>query len=200
MKQFRFVLWAAIALLGGYLAWAILSNTAKEAGLMEVAGRADIGGPFKAQLTNGSEITQQDMLGRPHAVFFGFTHCPDVCPITLAEASGWLQALGDDGDKIDVYFVTVDPERDSPELLGQYLTAFDKRIKGISGTPEQIQELVKAWRVYVKKGVDEGDGYNVDHTATTYLMNAKGEFVRTIAYGEDKEVAVRKIRLLLDQK
>ena len=118
-------------------------------------------------------------------MFFGFTHCPDVCPTTLYEGTQWLTELGADGDKIDIYFVTVDPERDTVEVMSDYLSAFDGRIKGITGTPEQIAQMIKKWRVYAEK-VPADDDYTMNHTATTFLMNGKGEFVRTIDWNRDQ--------------
>lgn len=197
MKLFRYLLWAAILVLGGFLAWTTLDWTFRgnSSAPSRMAG-ADIGGPFTAQLADGSKFTQANMLGRPHVLFFGFTHCPEVCPTTLYEAGQWLNALGDDGDKVDVYFITVDPQRDTAEVLGQYLTAFDKRIKGITGTPEQVSRLIKAWRVYAER-VKTEDDYTMNHTATTYLMTANGQFFGTIAYSEDPAVAVQKLKRLI---
>lgn len=199
MKYFRYAVWAGIFVLGAFLAYSTVNWT-----MNQQAGsgsgntmRADIGGAFTAVRSDGKPITQQDLIGRPHVLFFGFTHCPDVCPTTLYEGSQWLQALGSDGDKIDIYFVTVDPQRDTVEVLSEYLSAFDERIKGITGTPQQIEKLVKNWRVYAEK-VPTEDDYTMNHTATTFLMNAKGEFVRTIAYGEDNQVAIEKLRKLIE--
>ena len=199
MRYFQFALWGAVILLGGFLAYATINHTAERAGLKTPTGTGgDIGGPFTAVRTDGTPFSRDQMLGRPHVLFFGFTHCPDICPATLHEASQWLQKLGPDGDKLDVYFVTVDPERDSPEILGEYMSLFDERLIGLSGSPEQIAKLTRAWRVFVKKQEPDEDGdYNVDHTATTYLMNADGGFVRTIAYGESNEVAVEKLQKLI---
>lgn len=199
MKQFRYALWAIIFVLGAYLAYSTVNWTLDRSGTGGGLMKADIGGPFTATLSDGTAISEADLKGRPHVMFFGFTHCPDVCPTTLYEASVWLETLGKDGDKLDVYFITVDPERDSVEVLGDYLTAFDERIKGITGTPEQIGQLIKNWRVYSEK-VPTGEDYTMNHTATTFLMNSKGEFVRTIAYGEDNKIAVQKLRKLVQEE
>lgn len=197
MKQFRVVLWLLVAGLGSYLAWATLneSTTGKRDPIRSLA-TAGIGGPFIAVTAKGDPITREKMLGRPHVIFFGFTNCPDICPTTLYEAGLWLNALGADGDKVDIYFVTVDPQQDTVEILGDYLGAFDPRIQGITGTPEQIAQLAKSWRVfYQKKKTDSG--YTVDHTATTYLMKPNGDFFGTIAYGENNDTAVQKLKRLL---
>ncbi len=199
MRHFRYVLWVIIFVLGAYLAYSTINWTLNRSDGGSSLLTADIGGNFTAVLSNGQSITQADLAGRPHAMFFGFTHCPDVCPTTLYEASVWLEKLGPDGDKLDIYFVTVDPDRDTADVLSDYLTAFDPRIKGITGTPQQIAQLVKSWRVYAEK-VPTGDDYTMNHTATTFLMNGKGEFVRTIAYGEDNAVAVEKLRKLVQEE
>lgn len=200
MKLFRYGLWAAIFILGAFLAYSTVNWTMQNNGGGGSTGRADIGGPFSAVRTDGQAITHADLKGRPHALFFGFTHCPDVCPTTLYEGSQWLKELGDDGDDVDIYFVTVDPERDTVEVLSDYLSAFDPRIKGITGSREQISQIIKKWRVFAQKVPTEDDDYTMNHTATTFLMNSKGEFVRTIAYGEDSKVAVDKLRKLVQEE
>jgi protein SCO1/2 len=200
MKIFRYIIWGAIFVLGMFLAYSTINWTINKSGGGSASFKADIGGPFTATLSTGKKISQADLIGRPHIMFFGFTHCPDVCPTTLYEGTLWYRELGPDGDKIDMYFVTVDPERDNAEMLNDYLTAFDPRIKGITGTPEQIDDIVRKWRVYTEKVSTEDGDYTMNHTATTYLMNSKGEFVRTIAYGEDNKIAVQKLRKLLDEE
>lgn len=198
-KVLQIILWVAVFLLGAYLAYATMMWMLRGGGTTGGSyGTADIGGPFEAVRTDGTPITQADMKGKPHMVFFGFTHCPDVCPTTLYETSQWLSTLGEDGDRVSAYFVTVDPQRDTAETLGEYLTAFDPRITGITGSNEQIAKLIGEWRVFARKGPVEDGEYNVDHTATTYLMNADGSFFGTIAYGENSETAVRKLKRLME--
>ena len=199
MKAFRLTLWAAIFVLGAFLAYSTVNwslNGGKNGGIQ---GRAAIGGEFQAVTSDGKEISEKDIMGRPHVMFFGFTHCPDICPTTLYEGSQWLKKLGADGDKVDMYFVTVDPERDTVEILSDYMSAFDHRIKGITGTSEQISNITRKWRVFAEK-VKTEDDYTVNHTATTYLMNSKGEFVRTIAYGEDNDTALQKLQKLIAEE
>ena len=199
MKAFRVSLWGAIFILGAFLAYSTVNWTLNSGGSGQ-QGRADIGGAFAAVRSDGQPITEKDFNGRPHVLFFGFTHCPDICPTTLYEGSQWYKALGEDGDKIDMYFVTVDPERDTVEVLSDYMSAFDPRIKGVTGTVKQIKDMARKWRVYAEKVKLEDDDYTMNHTATTFLMNGKGEFVRTIAYGEDKETAVEKLRKLVREE
>lgn len=197
MRNFRIVLWVAVFVMGGFLAWNTLDWTMRggNSNLSQSVG-SDIGGPFEALRSDGKSISQDDMIGRPHLVFFGFTHCPDVCPTTLYEASQWLEKLGSDADRLDIYFVSIDPQRDTVDALAEYLSAFDERIIGITGTTQQIDTMVKAWRVYAQRQEIEGD-YTMNHTATTFLMDAKGKFFGTISYGEDGDVAVSKLKRLL---
>jgi protein SCO1 len=137
---------------------------------------AAIGGPFELVNQDGRSVTAQDLKGRPFLVFFGFTHCPDVCPTTLFEVSEVLRALGPDADKVNALFVTVDPERDTPDKLKDYLSSFDSHLTGLTGSSEAIAAMTKSYRVYVKK-VPQADGYTMDHTAIVYLMDKEGRFV-----------------------
>jgi protein SCO1/2 len=136
-----------------------------------------VGGPFSLVDQNSKPITDQDMKGQPYLVFFGFTHCPDVCPTTLFEVSEILRALGPDAKNIRALFVTVDPERDTPSVLKDYLSSFDPRIIGVTGDEAAIVATEKAYRVYAKKVPADGGGYTMDHTAIVYLMNKDGRFV-----------------------
>lgn len=200
MKIIRYALWAVVFVLGAFLAFTTMTWTLNNQNGSNSLLQADVGGAFTAQLTSGQAITQDDMKGKPHVLFFGFTHCPDICPTTLYEATQLLKELGDDADKLDVYFITVDPARDTAEVLGEYLTAFDPRIKGVTGTQAQINDLVKKWRVFVQMSEKDEDGdYSVSHTSSTFLMNSDGQFKRTISYGENKDVALQKMRKLIEE-
>jgi protein SCO1/2 len=136
-----------------------------------------VGGPFRLVDQSGRAVTDQDLKGRPFLVFFGFTHCPDVCPTTLFEVSEVLRQLGPDADGVRALFVTVDPERDTPEKLKDYLSNFDPHLIGLTGTPDAVDRMLKAYRVYYKKVPTEGGGYTMDHTALVYLMDKQGRFV-----------------------
>jgi protein SCO1/2 len=142
-----------------------------------IAMPSAIGGPFQLVDQNSKPITDQDLKGHPFLVFFGFTHCPDVCPSTLFEVSEVLRALGPDGKDARALFVTVDPERDTPEKLKDYLSSFDPRVIGVTGDPAAITAMEKAYRVYAKKVPLDGGGYTMDHTAIVYLMDKAGRFV-----------------------
>ncbi len=136
-----------------------------------------IGGPFTLTDQNGKTVTDQDFRGATHLVFFGFTHCPDVCPTTLQQISDVLAALGPKAEGMKVAFVTVDPERDTPEALKDYLSSFDPRIVGLTGSPEQVAATVKAYRGYAKKVPGKDGDYVMEHTALVYVMNARNDFV-----------------------
>jgi protein SCO1/2 len=141
------------------------------------AGASVIGGPFSLVDQNGRTVTDQDLRGRPFLVFFGFTHCPDVCPTTLFEISEVLGKLGTDAAKVSALFVTVDPERDTPAEMKDYLASFDPHLVGLTGDPSAIAAVAKEYRVYVKKvPLDHGE-YTMDHTALVYLMGKDGRFV-----------------------
>jgi protein SCO1 len=159
------------------------------------AGQA-YGAPFTLVDQNGEAITEAAFRGSPSAVFFGFTHCPEVCPTTLFELDGWLKQLGDEGKDINAFFVTVDPERDTPEVIGSYVTNVSDRITGISGEPEKVLEMVKSFGIYWKKVDLENGDYTMDHTASVMLLDRAGDFAGTIAYGENPENAVAKLRRL----
>jgi protein SCO1 len=141
-----------------------------------IAQAAAIGGPFELTDQNGRTLTDRDLKGRPFLVFFGYTYCPDVCPTTLFEISEVLRALGPDADKVNALFVTVDPERDTPEQIKDYLSSFDPHLRGATGDSAAIAAMTKAYRVYVKKVPGE-NGYTMDHTAIVYLMGKDGRFI-----------------------
>ena len=141
------------------------------------AGVATVGGPFTLTDQAGRTVTERDVAGTPYLVFFGFTHCPDICPTKLFEVSEVLRASGEGGKRLRALFVTVDPERDTPEVLKSYLGSFDERILGLTGPPEAVQAAIKAFRAYARKVPLEGGDYTMEHTAIVYLMDAQGRFV-----------------------
>jgi protein SCO1/2 len=147
---------------------------------VETTGRALIGGPFSLLDPTGKRVTEKDFAGRPMLVFFGFTHCPDVCPAGLQVIAAALDKLGDKAKGVTPIFITVDPERDTPEVVGKYVASFDKEIVGLSGSPADIAAVTTAYRVYVNKVPDESTPgeYSVDHSSFMYLMDANGEFAK----------------------
>jgi protein SCO1/2 len=130
-------------------------------------------------------------------VFFGFTHCPDVCPTTLGEMTALIEALGPDADRLHWLFVSVDWERDTPEALAGYLEAFDARIVGLSGSEPQVAEAARSFRVYYRRVPLEGGGYTMDHSASVFLIDGAGRFAGTIDNKESEEVAVQKLGMLV---
>ncbi|MGF0538557.1 SCO family protein [Agrobacterium sp. ES01] len=197
MKKIRIALWVAVVAMAGVFGWLTFSITQSKQQMTE----APYGVPFQLVDQNGQEITEQAFRGKPTALFFGFTHCPEVCPTTLFELDGWLKKVDPEGKGLQAYFVTVDPERDSPELLGKYISNVTDRVTGISGSPDKIAEVIKGFRVYAKKvPLDENDptgDYTMDHTASVFLLDGGGRFTGTISYGENPDVAVKKLENLM---
>jgi protein SCO1/2 len=154
------------------------------------------GGTFALVDYDNNPITEAAFRGHPTAVFFGFTHCPEVCPTTLYEMNGWLAKLGDEGKDIRAYFVSIDPERDTPELLKSYVSNVSDRIVGITGEPEKIAAMAKAFGIFARKVDLEGGDYTMDHTASVLLLDHAGAFAGTIAYGENPDTAIEKLRRL----
>jgi protein SCO1/2 len=165
-------------------------------GPQQSASKVPIGGPFRLTSHEGKAFTDEDLRGKPFAVFFGFTHCPEVCPTTLYDLTQDLEALGKDADRMRVAFITVDPAQDTPELMKTYLGSFDPRIVGLTGTEEEIAAVAKAYKVYYRK-VPTESGYTMDHTATILLMDSRGEFYGTSNFQESQEVRREKLRKLV---
>ena len=158
---------------------------------------AAIGGPFTLVDDGGAPVSDKTLAGKPYAIYFGYTYCPDVCPTTLYDLSLWIKELGSDADKLNYVFVTVDPERDTPKLMHTYLSSFDKRIRGFTGTPEQIAKIAKEYRVYYKKIATKDGGYVMDHSSMIYLMNADEKFETDIPYQEKDATALAKLKALI---
>lgn len=145
----------------------------------------------------GRTVSPADWEGRPAMVFFGFTFCPDVCPTTLIDISGWLEALGPDADRLAVSLITVDPERDTPAALADYLSNFDARIIGLTGSPDQIVRAAAAFRVRYEKLPTDGGDYTMNHTAGVFLFRPDGSFASIIDFHEDRRFALPKLRRIL---
>jgi protein SCO1/2 len=158
------------------------------------AGASAIGGPFTLTDQNGKPVTDNDMKGKPFLVFFGYTHCPDVCPTSLFEISELMHALGKDADKTRAMFITVDPERDTPAVMKDYLSSFDSHLIGATGSRQEIDAAEKVYRVYAQK-VPTGNGdYSMDHTALIYLMDKQGRFVAPFSLKRSPEAAAADLR------
>ena len=159
-------------------------------------GVTAIGGPFTLVDDAGKPVTEKTLAGKPYAMYFGYTFCPEVCPTTLFDLTRWIKELGPDADKLNYVFVSVDPERDTVQLMHTYLSSFDKRIRGYTGSLEQIAKIAKEYRVYYKKIPTDDGGYVMDHSAMIYLMGPDDKFITLIRYQEDDASSLAKLRKL----
>ena len=153
---------------------------------------SSIGGPFRLVDQNNRTVTEKDLLGKPTLIFFGYTHCPDVCPTTLFEVSEVFRKMGAD-KKVQAIFVTVDPARDTPAMMKDYLASFDPRILGLSGDEAATEAAKKVYRVYSRKVPGEGPDYTMDHSAIVYLMDSKGRFVNAFNLQQPPEAAAKEL-------
>jgi protein SCO1/2 len=200
MRALRLTLWILVAValfvLGALTVATMREDASVQAGSGMAPG-APLGGAFTLVDQDGEPVTEALFRGKPSAVFFGFTHCPDVCPTTLMEAAGWIEALGADADKMRFVFVTVDPARDTPQVMKDYVSAFSDKILGVTGEPEKVEAMVADYKIYSRKVPLEGGDYTMDHTASVLLLDEDGAFVGTIAPDESKETAVAKLQRLV---
>jgi protein SCO1 len=155
---------------------------------------AAIGGPFRLIDQDGRSVTEQDLKGRPSLVFFGFTHCPVICPTTLFDISEIMRALGPDADRTRAVFITVDPERDTQEVLKDYLSSFDPHLSGLTGDLPAITAVAKEYRAYFKKVAVDGGDYTMDHTTITYLMDKEGRFLSPFNLKRTPDVSAAELR------
>lgn len=198
LRTVRIALWGAVVVAAGALvgaAWTLPGDPSAPAA--ETSAAVPIGGEFALVDEDGKARTWSDFRGKPVAVFFGFTHCPDICPTTLGELSVLLADLGPRSDGLQVVLVSGDPERDTPEVLNAYLQSFDPRIVGLTGTEAEVDRAFAAFKAYRKKAPTEGGGYTVDHSAGVYLYDRDGDFVGTLDMHEDMKVRREKVERLL---
>jgi protein SCO1/2 len=174
-----------IGALGG--AAALVLSGAAPGPKVVTTGKALVGGPFTLVGENGKTVTDRDFRGRHMLVFFGFTHCPDICPAELQVMAASLEGLGDKAKEIVPIFITLDPERDTPEIVADYVKNFGADFVGLTGSPQAIAKAAKSYRVayskFVPDGAKEGENYSIDHSALVYLMGPDGEFVTHFTYG-----------------
>jgi len=201
LRAIRLGAWALVAAVAFFtaatvLGWWQVDGPGRPA-LVRQEPTTAIGGPFTLTNHRGETITERSFLGRPFLVFFGFTHCPDICPTTLGDIAAWRAALGPAGARLQIFFVTVDPERDSPEDLSAYVALFDPSIRALTGSAAELAAMAKAWRVQYRRVALSGGGYTMDHTATLYLVGADGRFAGAIDPQEREETALPKLRRLL---
>ena len=162
----------------------------------KTATQMQIGSPFNLVSHTGENITQQVFQGTPSAVFFGFTHCPEVCPTTLNDLTLLRDRLQAAGGDFNIFFITVDPERDTVAVLKDYIPYFGQGITGITGVPEAVYELARSWGIFWEKNNVTDQGYNIDHTATVFLLDSTARFKGTIDFHESREVAFKKLERL----
>ena len=202
LRAIRWAAWGGAAVLGVLLlattgGWLVTDGPLGPQRVATGPSGLAIGGPFRLTDHRGRAVTEQDFRGQPMAIFFGFIHCPDVCPTTLNEMTGFIEAMGTDAERIHWLFVSVDSERDTPQALAGYLEAFDRRITGLSGTEAQVEEVARAFRVFYQRVPLEGGGYTMDHSASIFLLDAQGRFAGTVDYKESDRVALEKLRMLV---
>ncbi|MBY8824992.1 SCO family protein [Sphingomonas colocasiae] len=198
LGRLRLALWALVLIAafgGGALYFA---SRQKPPGAADAYASA-YGGSFAMTNQAGRTVTDKSLHGRPYAIFFGFTRCPDVCPTTLNRMAQLRKKLGADGDKFDIVFVSVDPEHDKREDIGRYVELFGTPIIGLTGTDAQIERIVKAFRIYYAKVPIEGGDYTIDHTASIFLIDREGSFVTTIDHQEGDDVAAEKLKRAITQ-
>lgn len=195
MRTVRILLWVLVAVAAGGLAVLLISNES-EPGLGEqtTIGPASFGGPFSLTGADGQPFPSSRLNGKPHAVFFGFAHCPDVCPTTLARMVKLRNQLGAGDLPFEIVFITVDPERDGPEEVGKYAKLFDSPVIGLTGSPAQIEQVKSQFGVYSEKQPTEDGGYSVNHSASVMLFDRDGDFVSTISPEEPDTAALDKLR------
>jgi protein SCO1/2 len=160
------------------------------------SGATKIGGPFTLVDDTGVQVSEADLKGKSTVMYFGYTFCPEVCPTTLTDLVQWMQMIGRDADRLNYVFVTVDPERDTPKVMHDYVSAFDPRIRGLTGTSEQIARVTKEYGVYYKRIPTSDGGYVMDHSTVLYMMDPNVRFVGVIPYQEDTAKAVAKLKKL----
>jgi protein SCO1/2 len=196
-RSVRVLLMAAAFLAGLVLCFGVILIVSGRLSTPVAQQVAAIGGPFKLIDQDGQVVTDQDLKGRPFLVFFGFTNCPDICPATLFEVSEILRALGPDAERTRALFITVDPERDTPAVMKEYLSSFDPHLSGLTGDPAAIAAVAKTYRVYFKKVPLDQGGYTMDHTAIVYLMDKTGRFVSPFNLKRTTDAAAADLRRYL---
>ena len=181
-RTFWIMMAAGLVLLGGVLF--LTSRVAQR----QQEQAAQLGGPFELVDMNGHKFTEANLKGKYTLLYFGYTFCPDICPTELTIIAETLDRLGDLRKQFRVVMVSVDPERDTPEVLKEYMANFGPEFIGLTGTPEQIRQMAKQWRAYYRKVPDaDGKGYSMDHSAVTYLLDKNGKYLRHFAYGTPPE-------------
>jgi protein SCO1/2 len=195
MKQVRIILWVAVAI-AAVLAGILFLNSRQQQPVTRSVAQGSLGGPFTLVGADGQPFSSARLAGKPYAIFFGFTHCPDVCPTTLARLVKLRNQLGRGDAAFNIVFVSVDPKRDGPKDVGAYSAAFNAPVIGLTGSPAQIERVKKQFGIFSQETSDGSGGYTVDHTATTLLFDESGKLAGTIAADEADGPALDKLKLL----
>lgn len=194
LKFVRYTAWVLVVAVGFVSTSILMGWWVSDRSRMEQP--AAVGGGFSLIDHMGKPVTDADFRGSPLAVFFGFTHCPEVCPTTLLRLGDLTRQLGADAGRLKILLITVDPERDTPAQLSLYLQSFDPNVVGLTGSQAQVDAALTAFNAYAKKVPVDG-GYTMDHTANVYLMTGEGAFRTMIDYHEADSAALAKLRMLL---
>jgi protein SCO1/2 len=196
LGRIRTLLWVVVGLAAVGGIYIVLNPPAPITERSQDLPMQTLGGPFTLTGSDGKPFSSSRLIGKPAAVFFGFTNCPDVCPTTLARLAKLRKQLGQGDDAFSIVFITVDPERDKPEDVGRYATLFNTPVIGLTGSVADIERVKKLYGVYSAKSPTPGGGYSVDHTATVFLLDRDGKFVATLAPDEGDAAALDKLRRL----
>ena len=194
MRGVRIVLWVLVGFALLAFAFLMLRPAPRPMVQSQPLQLSSIGGPFTLTGSDGKPFASSSLAGKPYAIFFGFTHCPDVCPTTLARMVRLRQQLGAGDRPFEILFVTVDPKRDGPAEVGKYAELFDSPVTGLTGSPAQIEQAKKQFGIFSQQVPDGSGGYSVDHTATVLLFDRQGKFTATIAPEEQDSAALAKLR------
>ena len=194
MRSVRIVLWVLVAIAAAVFAYLMFRPVPQAQPEGEAMNLASIGGPFTLTGSDGKPFSSTVLSGRPYGIFFGFTHCPDVCPTTLARMVKLRNELGAGDRPLEIVFITVDPERDGPAEVGKYAELFNSAVIGLTGRPAQIAQVKKQFGIYSRKVPDQSGSYSVDHTATVLLFDRNGRFTGTIAPEESDTAALAKLK------
>jgi protein SCO1/2 len=194
MRTVRIVLWVLVAIAAVTFAYLTFRPVPQQQPQGEAIDLAGMGGPFTLTGSDGKPFSSSALSGKPHAIFFGFTHCPDVCPTTLARLVKLRNDLGAGDDSFQILFVTVDPERDGPSEVGKYAELFDSPVTGLTGSLAQIEQVKKQFGIFSRKVPDQSGGYGVDHTAVVLLFDGNGRFTGTVAPEESDSAALAKLK------
>jgi protein SCO1/2 len=186
----------SVAMIGTVIAIYAMRSSEASRPVAQQSESVAIGGPFALVDQDGNNVTDRDFSDKASVIFFGYTSCPDACPTTLLDLSNWLRDLGPDARRLNVLFISIDPERDTPARIKEYLSSFDPRIHGLTGTPEQIAATAKAYRVSYERVELEGGDYTMDHTAAIYLMDRSGHFVAPLSLQTEDKVALERLHKL----